>query len=68
MVKKAVNIEVKVSLQLPFETKEIDSRYQKSHNLSAKKKKNKANLEYQDRDKDKVKSNNPSSINSQTQT
>lgn len=61
MVKKAINIETKASLQLPSEIKKIESRCPKSYR-STKKNQNNANLEYWDRDK--IKSTyNPSFAN-----
>lgn len=58
MIEKAVNTEIKASLQLPSKTKEIDSRYPKSYRLSAKKDKDKATWKYWDGDKDKAKYHN----------
>lgn len=37
MVEKAVNVEVKVNLQPPSETKEIDSKYPRGYRLLIKK-------------------------------
>ena len=55
IIEKAVNTEVKASLQPLFETKEINSKYSKGYKLSAKKKKDEASQEYQDGNKDKNK-------------
>lgn len=70
VVEKTVNAEIKVSLQLPSKTREIDSKCLKGHRPSAKKDKNNTNYKHWDgdKDKDKAKSHNLSSINSQSQT
>lgn len=63
VVEKVINVKVKASLQPPFKTKEIDSRYPKSYKPLAKKDKNEANQEHGDRDKNIAKSHNLSLIN-----
>lgn len=69
VIEKAVNIEIKASLQPSSKTKEIESRYPKSYRLLAKKDKDKATWEYWDGDKYKAKSHNPFPANtSQPQT
>lgn len=50
MVKKAVNVEAKASLQLFSEIRKINSKYPKGYRLT-KKNKNKTNQEYQNRNK-----------------
>lgn len=52
MVEKAINIEVKTSLQPPLRTKEIDFRCPKSYK-STKKDNDKVNQKYRDEDKTK---------------
>ncbi len=42
MVEKVVDVEIKVSLQLPSKTRKIDSRYPKGYKSLAKKDKDKA--------------------------
>ncbi len=70
VIEKAINIEVKASLQLPFKIREIDSRYLRNYRPSIKKNKDDANREYRNRNKDKhkAKSHNISPTNSQPQT
>lgn len=66
MVEKAINAEVKTSIQPLFKTKKIDFRYLKDYRLSAKKDKDKAIRKNQNGDK--VKSYNPFPTNSKPQT
>ncbi len=70
MVEKAVNIEAKVSLQLPSKTRKIHSRCPRGYRLLVKKDKDDANRKHQDGDKDKnkAKSHNLSFANCQLQT
>ncbi len=70
MVKKAVNVEAKASLQLHSGTREIDSKCPRSYKPSVKKDKDNTNQEHWDRDKNKnkAKSYNLSSANSQPST
>lgn len=42
MIKKAIDVEAKASLQSFFETREIDFKYPKAYKLLPKKKKDKA--------------------------
>ncbi len=53
IIEKAVNAEVKTSLQPLSRTKEIDFRYPKSYKPSVKRDKDKANREYQNGNKTK---------------
>lgn len=67
MIEKAVNIEIKASLQQSSGTKEIDSRCPKSLKPLGKKDKDNTNREHRDRDKDKdkTKSHNSSFVHNQ---
>ena len=66
VVKKAVNVKAKASLQPLSKTREIEFKFLKSFNLSAEKYKDKAMQKYWDRDK--AKSYNLFLTNSQSQT
>lgn len=70
VVEKAINTEIKTSLQPSSRTREINSRCPKNHRPLAKKNKDNAHKKHQDgdKDKDKTKSHNLSFINSQPQT
>ncbi len=59
VVEKAIDVEVKPSLQPPFRTRKIDSKCPRGYRLSVKKDKNNTNRKYRNRDKDKAKSYNP---------
>lgn len=52
VVEMAINVEAKIGLQPPSETKKIDSQYLKSYK-SAKKDKDKINWEHQNENKTK---------------
>ena len=72
IVEKAINAEVKTSLQLLSKTKEINYRYPKGYQPSAKKNKDNASQKHcnkaSNKDKDKAKFHNFSFVNqSQTQ-
>ena len=67
IIEKAVNIEAKTSLQLPFGTKKINSKYPKGYRPLVKKNKDNTSWEYCNeafnKDKNKAKSHNSSFAN-----
>ncbi len=72
VIEKAINVEVKTSLQSLSGTKEINSKYPRGYRSLVKKDKDNINQEHQDeisnKDKDKAKSHNSSSANNQPLT
>ena len=67
MIKKTVNIKVKVNFQPPLKTRKIDSKYQKGYRPT-KKDKNKTNQNYQNKNKTKSSYNPPFANLNQPQT
>lgn len=71
VIEKAIDVKAKISLQLSFKTRKIDSRYTKSYKPLVKKDKNDIDWEHQDevpkKNKDKTKFDNVSFTNNQPQ-